>query len=171
MGQIAMEYSEQNLEMLRNRLSQQDVKIRLDSVTALAEFAAIEKVVDDLIAILDNKAEKWFIRIQAIKSLNKSKSRKAIGAIFAVVNDEEAIVGSEARLAIGNLAANNEPLLIEALLEALGNDKNRFWAADTLGYYSKANLVQQALMDKVNKGNANEREAAAFALGYFKGEP
>ncbi len=122
-------------------LLQDKVKaVREETTAALAAIgdAAIPSLVDAL------QHETWLVRLHAVESLGKTRSRQAVEPLLSVMfNDRDSAVREDAVRALGEIG---DPRAVEHLITAMREPGLRTLAVETLGRIGDPRAVP-ALVD------------------------
>lgn len=143
------------VETLTKNLRHKNPKI---SKNAIQRFAYLTQAMPEAIvkemrrksvaALIEAAAEKnWFIRANAIAVLGRLKAAEAIPVFIAALDDEQTYVRGDAAIALGSFGAK-AAAATDALIKALDDSSNDFYAAEALGKIGAAALKAIPFLEK-----------------------
>lgn len=154
----------QNFEELVTtlRAEEQGQQIRRGAAAAQLGNLGDKRAVEPLLAVLQNDAEDWYVRMFAAASLGDLKDDKALATLLAAFTDDISTVRAAVALALGKLGDKGAiPSLIAALHDE--DESVRCRAAEALGLLGAVEALA-ALIDvrKTDEGVAIDGEKVSL---------
>ena len=142
---------------LLNALRDEDSHVRLGAISGVEQLGPEAKeAIPLLVTALRDKDQ--YVREAAAEALGSMgpEARPSVGVLISLLKDDDSHVRQAAGRTIARFAEGSPESISLTLIKALGNQKD-----PGLGLYPRSDELS----------DSNEREGAAYALGFFGGNP